>query len=831
MAIPKEVVAKLDAASNAFDGVITKTEQKIFDSAVELIKKLDVDASGNIKMSTANLKVLSDIKSRLSQIASKDKAYLQGVKELAASFDSIYKSQTVYYAKHFAEKTLNDKAKAKYEAMKRVAVTTTIDGLTGAGLQSNVLDPLAKTLLRAVTSGAKYADLVNELRNQLMTTDTGEGSLAKYAKTYATTALTQYAGQNNKLFTDDLGAEWFQYVGSEIETTREFCHHLTAKEFIHVSEIPDILAGKIEYDGKVHQCKMNPKTDLPYGLIEGTTPENFQVNVGGWNCRHQLVPVAKEAVPQDIRAKFDKQTQEEIAKQKAEEEHKKAEEEKKQKIAELQKQLEPFSKWKDAPVAGIQSAVAAGDIPALEKYIGNMHDIEKQLEQLSLIPDAKKAAQQFTVSELQAVQDAVAKKLAQLSSMPLHVQAQKLTNEITIYADKLKKYPTWQIAESAYSVKLQEVQSAIAMQSLKSEFYALQTYKTKSPQYKDSLSQLNEAIASGDVTKAQSLVSELKAKQAALDARKAKYAQKAHKQTNFDDETYTQERLDNAVWNRRNDSDCISKHYEISNVEDVWSKASSEEKHAAYQYTAGSSYLTEPLRGDKCKFWRYKNGRLTEIERDTEALTRLIDKSYCSQDVWVKRDDLWAFCVYRWNLTMKPEIIKWYRKQNSIPETTTDEQIEKSLEYTSTGGERNYQEILRAYYKNHPNQLVGITGTDESFLSTANNKEAHFKNDGVTLNIFCPRQTRMIYAASFSRFENGGDHCGTEDWDGKTRIMHQNECEYILQRGTRLRIIKAFAERGHLYIDCVVEGQTPRAIDRFTDDGGMNYGIYAVFAD
>ena len=173
MAIPKEVVAKLDAASNAFDGVITKTEQKIFDSAVELIKKLDVDASGNIKMSTANLKVLSDIKSRLAQITSKDKAYLQGVKELAASFDSIYKSQSAYYAKHFAEKTLNDKAKAKYEAMKRIAVTTTIDGLTGAGLQSNVLDPLAKTLLRAVTSGAKYADLVNELRNQLMTTDTG----------------------------------------------------------------------------------------------------------------------------------------------------------------------------------------------------------------------------------------------------------------------------------------------------------------------------------------------------------------------------------------------------------------------------------------------------------------------------------------------------------------------------------------------------------------------------------------------------------------------------------------------------------------------------------
>ena len=89
----------------------------------------------------------------------------------------------------------------------------------------------------------------------------------------------------------------------------------------------------------------------------------------------------------------------------------------------------------------------------------------------------------------------------------------------------------------------------------------------------------------------------------------------------------------------------------------------------------------------------------------------------------------------------------------------------------------------------------------------------------------------MIYAASFSRFEHGGDHCGTENWDGKTRITHQEECEYIIQRGTRLRIIKAFVERGHLYIDCVVEGQMPRAIERFTDDGGMNYGIYAVFSD
>ena len=511
MAIPKEVVAKLDAASNAFDGVITKTEQKIFDSAVELIKKLDVDASGNIKMSTANLKVLSDIKSRLAQIASKDKAYLQGVKELAAEFDSIYKSQSAYYAKNFAAKTLNDKAKAKYEAMKRVAVTTTIDGLTGAGLQSNVLDPLAKTLLRAVTSGAKYADLVNELRNQLMTTDTGEGSLAKYAKTYATTALTQYAGQNNRLFTDDLGAEWFQYVGSEIETTREFCHHLTAKEFIHVSEIPDILAGKIEYDGKVHQCKMNPKTDLPYGLIEGTTPENFQVNVGGWNCRHQLVPVAKEAVPQDIRAKFDKDLAEERRKA---EEAERLRKELEAKIEEARAAMAKVDGFKEYNAQPMRDAIASGDIPRMNELIAQANALYDKFNDLVLLGDARQYARDFTYEELRGVDTAVARTM---SGMPSDLASRKSKLEFEIgWVKDHKKYPTWSVAKDAYERELTRVNNAIAVESVRTQASEAMLYASMSSSkiVKRYAAELNGMLSSDniDIKAAQAKLKQLQTK-------------------------------------------------------------------------------------------------------------------------------------------------------------------------------------------------------------------------------------------------------------------------------------------------------------------------------
>lgn len=149
---------------------------------------------------------------------------------------------------------------------------------------------------------ARFADLQEELRTHLLGKDGGQGAFSRYATTYATTALSQFTGQNNKLLTDDLGCEWFMYTGSNKETSREFCIQLTAKKFIHRSEIPTILTGRIDD----YQCAIYPKTGLPYGMIEGTTADNFQCNCGGWNCRHQLVPVADALVPAALRAKFAK---------------------------------------------------------------------------------------------------------------------------------------------------------------------------------------------------------------------------------------------------------------------------------------------------------------------------------------------------------------------------------------------------------------------------------------------------------------------------------------------------------------------------------------------
>ncbi len=297
----QSVIDTLDNAADSFDGIATKEQKKIYDEVITLAKDLDLDAQGKVKQSIANLKRLTEIKARLAAL-SKDKEWVASISGFAKYFGILQQQQNAYYTDHFPSLTLSKSAKQKHALMKQLAVQNTMEALMGSGLKANVTDKLNDILLRAVTTNAKFADLQEELRAHLLGKDGGQGAFSRYATTYATTALSQFTGQNNKLLTDDLGCEWFMYTGSNKETTREFCEKLTEKKYIHRSEIPTILTGRIDD----HQCAIYEKTGLPYGMIEGTTADNFQCNCGGWNCRHQLVPIADAVVPAVLRAKFAK---------------------------------------------------------------------------------------------------------------------------------------------------------------------------------------------------------------------------------------------------------------------------------------------------------------------------------------------------------------------------------------------------------------------------------------------------------------------------------------------------------------------------------------------
>jgi hypothetical protein len=307
MAGIKDVIETLDKAADGFSSIATAEQKKIYEEVIILAKELEVDSQGRIKQTITNLKRLNQIKAKLATL-SKDKEWVAGIGQFVNYFDVLQKKQIAYYRSAFPTLTLNETAQKRNNTMKELAVNNTIEALMGDGLKANVLDTLNDILLRGVTSGAKWSDLQEELRTHLMGKDGEKGAFERYATTYATTALSQYTGQNNQMMSRTLGNQWYMYTGSNIETTREFCEVLTEKKYIHVSEIPGILRGRVMMpDGKMRKLQIYKKTGLPYGLIEGTTPENFQCNCGGWNCRHQLIPVANLVVPANIRASFERQ--------------------------------------------------------------------------------------------------------------------------------------------------------------------------------------------------------------------------------------------------------------------------------------------------------------------------------------------------------------------------------------------------------------------------------------------------------------------------------------------------------------------------------------------
>lgn len=467
------------------------------------------------------------------------------------------------------------------------------------------------------------------------------------------------------------------------------------------------------------------------------------------------------------------------------------------------------SKYKDFTVdtdaiTSLNDALKTGNLSAINTQTRALAQhivaIKKQLQSMSsVIPNAKQWSDQFTVSELQAAHDAVQTKLAQIASLPIDKQIKKLENEIKYVCDPtyLKPhsiYPTWKVSQSAYMQELAKVKHQQKVNELTAKINILKTYlsaHTKATTLASLIAQAETNLTSDNLFEAEMYVSEAEKKKAALEAAQARRDAKKGKgvtnlnQIDFDDDTRTQERKDAAKW-FKNDTDANDFYFEETNTKAQWLAASAEEKKALHQYTAGSSYITEPLRAIK-GYYHYYTSRKDESERDVEQMTNIISRCYCTHDIWIKRDE-GAWCAeYRWG----------------IPDLSV--------------------------YESNPSALVGRIGVDESFMSCGNNKSTYFGSKPVILNIYCPKQTRLIYAEPFSEF--GGKHDNGiykpgKSWDGSSKPLTTHENEIILQRGTKFRITKAEYKSGQWYIDCEVLSQYPRPIESFEIGSG---GFYCKF--
>lgn len=298
MADFKKILDKIDDSIASFIERIPASQTDLLAALDEELRKLDLQ-DGKIKPSIKNIKIISNIKSKLVGVVLTD-GYKAQVKSFLNSFNEITELQNQYW------KSIEKKFKPSsiLKEIKKIAIEDTANKLMETGIDAYVAQPIKDVLTANITQGGSYKDLQKQLKEVVTDTET-PGILDRYTKQVVVDSTNQYNRNYTQVVSSDLGYEWFAYQNTLINTSRPFCIAMHEKRYFHISQIPDLLKAKDLYytktdkkTGNTQRLKVpiNPKTNLPDGMYPGTNPSNFMTLLGGFNCGHQAGPVSANLV-------------------------------------------------------------------------------------------------------------------------------------------------------------------------------------------------------------------------------------------------------------------------------------------------------------------------------------------------------------------------------------------------------------------------------------------------------------------------------------------------------------------------------------------------------
>lgn len=198
------------------------------------------------------------------------------IKTLRANMEMLGYREAIYTELNAMEEIVDD-IKKKFR-LKKLDDTLTTESeltiralLTGAESELTMVaneaaDQLGQIIRRATLGGGKIDDLIFDISKQL--------DIAMFrAETMASTALHSFHSVVQVQHALDLGLEWFVYLGPEDEVIRPWCQH-----WIDRRGTIEMFEATVEQWGRENQ------------------PSPVSAWRGGWNCRHELVPLVGDDV-------------------------------------------------------------------------------------------------------------------------------------------------------------------------------------------------------------------------------------------------------------------------------------------------------------------------------------------------------------------------------------------------------------------------------------------------------------------------------------------------------------------------------------------------------
>lgn len=286
--LTRERIQLYDSAPEKLATEAVKIQSDLWRQLLPVITSLDTDTNGNIIQSDANINRVVQIINALDILLAGDE-YKDAIRSFLDSMDrgfQITNEIAQQIQEGFEPKTAQVRL---YNLLRENA----INSLLGEGLTQRVSQPFQQQLLENIAVRAPLKDAVKALQVVIEGDKQTDGRVAANVKVVTSTAQAVADRSYSAAVYEDLGIEWYKYVGGEIPTTRPFCEHREGQIF-YKDEIKAWGEGK--NSGGIEDIK-GGKWD---GKIDGTNENSIFTNLGGWNCRHSLVPVNKRRVPPEV---------------------------------------------------------------------------------------------------------------------------------------------------------------------------------------------------------------------------------------------------------------------------------------------------------------------------------------------------------------------------------------------------------------------------------------------------------------------------------------------------------------------------------------------------
>lgn len=283
----KQKMMRLEKIPADFVNTIGPSERKIYNDLVEALKKLKLDENGNIILNSENFSMIEILGSEFENAVGAS-GYYDNLTDFIKEFNTQKGLNQVFYEKTVPGFENKDVFDLTYENSKKNAV----DILANSAVNDN-LQLLKGTLNDAISNGTNVLDLQKLLQQQVVGANGELGVLSRYAKQEASDLFSVAERNYTTVIAKEFGIEFFYYAGGEMDTTRCFCDYRHGQTF-HKKEIEAWGDGKTTVGGL-------PSCGFPWqGMAQGTNDKTIFSLLGGYNCRHSLIPRGIDETPTDV---------------------------------------------------------------------------------------------------------------------------------------------------------------------------------------------------------------------------------------------------------------------------------------------------------------------------------------------------------------------------------------------------------------------------------------------------------------------------------------------------------------------------------------------------